>query len=363
MMEKKLSKIFLNLLVFSILVVFSIACAPTEQASSVIVQRAEQEDNQSNNPEDIQFSLEDINTLISHLVQEVMPSVVSIQADVIRDNEIGEEELQQVIGSGIIMNEEGYILTNSHIIADARELIVVLDNGTIVEGDVVGSSIQTDVGVVKIEANDLAPAVFGTMDDQEVGDLVVAVGSPFGIQQTVTLGIISGKERIIPTPADTLPIVDAIQTDAAINPGNSGGPLINVGGEVIGVNTLGISPTGASAGIGFAIPIDTAINIAEHIIEFGEARIPFMGVELAPTGVDAPGVMIENVVEDSPAEKAGLAQGDIILEIEDTEITSPFGVLSNLLRMGCDEEIDVLIERDGEIMEVSVFLELCPVLE
>ncbi len=358
-MKKSFKKKFLY--VFSLLIVIALcfSCSPNFSGEELQPHEGGQ-DTQYQHSENISFTLEDFNSKINTIVEELRPSVVSIQAGIFTEDMMGDQEIYPIIGSGVILDQNGYILTNSHVVIDADELMVVLDDGTSLEATLIGANQQTDVGVIKIEAENLKPATLGSIDDQSVGDLVIALGSPFGIQQTVTFGIISGKERIIPSPADYLPIVDAIQTDAAINPGNSGGPLVNVSGEVIGINTLGISPTGASVGIGFAIPIDTAINIAEQIIEYGRAKIPYMGIAFTQNDSDVTGALIADVAQDSPADNIGLSQGDIIVEFDGIEIKSPFGILSRLLRRACGDEVQLKIYRDGEYMVQTIELEECP---
>ena len=190
--------------------------------------------------------------------------------------------------------------------------------------------------------------------------MVIAVGSPFGIAESVTLGIISGKGRNIPAATDTIPVVDLVQTDAAINPGNSGGPLINIRGEVIGINTLILSPSGASAGIGFSIPTDTAINIADQIIKYGRAVIPFIGVQMGQNISEVAGVLIAGIVEDSPAEKAGIESGDILVRFREKELKEPFDLLAQILRSNCNDVIQVEIYRNGEYLTLTLELLECP---
>ncbi|MCG9479304.1 MAG: trypsin-like peptidase domain-containing protein [Actinomycetia bacterium] len=305
-------------------------------------------------------SLEQFNQNIRDLVNKVLPSVVNIRVGILEENILGQTQLQEGVGSGVIYDEQGYIITNSHVAADAQQLIVTLNDGTQVEAELVGASRDTDIAVIKIDSNGLKPANFASIEDQHVGDLVIAAGSPFGIQQTVTMGIISGKGRTLPVSSDQLPIVDAVQTDAAINPGNSGGPLININGEVIGINTMGISASGTSSGVGFAIPSDTATNIADQIIQYGRARIPFIGIEITANNTEIPGVAVGNIVENSPASKAGIRTGDIIVEFDQKSITTPFDLLSQLLRKDCGQEVELKIYRDGDYLSIMLELEECP---
>lgn len=300
------------------------------------------------------------NSEVSGLVENVNASVVAITITVMQQDFFGNEALSQGVGSGVIFSEDGYIITNNHVAGGAVELLVTLSDGSNYKASVTGASPETDIAVIKIDADNLKPATFSSIEGQKVGDFVIAIGSPFGIQQTVTTGIISGKNRSIPVSSDQLPIVDLIQTDAAINPGNSGGPLINIYGEVIGINTLIFSPSGASAGIGFAIPSDTATNIAQQIIKYGEARIPFIGIQMGINETEIAGVYIESVIPDTPAEKAGIRDGDIIVSFDGVEIKTPFDLLTQIIRKNCGDMIVLKVYRDGTYMDFSLQLEQCP---
>lgn len=299
--------------------------------------------------------LKDFNAEISQLVEGVQASVASIAV------RTGPTIQDTGVGSGVIYSEDGYIITNSHVAGQALDMIVTLSDGSNYEGELVGASNQIDVAVIKIEEDGLIPAKFASIEQQNVGDLVIAVGSPFGIQQTVTMGIISGKGRNIPSTTDQLPIVDLVQTDTAINPGNSGGPLINIDGQVIGINTLIFSTSGTNAGVGFAIPSDTAVNIAEQIIEYGRAVIPFIGVQLGVNTTENPGAYLAGVVEDSPAARAGLGEGDIITRFNQKQITNSYQLLAQILRSNCGETVELEILRGDDTESVSIELEECPV--
>ena len=304
--------------------------------------------------------LQQFNSEVSLLVEAVNPSVVAITVTVMQQDFFGNEALAEGVGSGVIYSEDGYIITNSHVAGNAVELLVTLYNGSNYKASLVGASPETDIAVIKIDAPDLKPATFASIEDQNVGDFVIAIGSPFGIQQTVTTGIISGKNRSISVASDQLPIVDLIQTDAAINPGNSGGPLINIYGEVIGINTLIFSPSGANAGVGFAIPTDTAINIAKQIIKYGEARIPFMGIKMGINKTEIPGVFIQAVIPNTPAAKTGLKSGDIIVEFNGVEIKTPFDILTQIIRKNCGDIVSLKIYRNGSYLDYNLQLEQCP---
>jgi len=315
------------------------------------------DDVKENSISDLKISslLDELNLSISSLVERVLPSVVNISVLTDLQDQTGG------VGSGIIYDSQGYIITNSHVAGSAVELLVTLSDGSNHPAELIGFSEIVDIAVVKIDAEGLVPAEFASIDDQRVGEIVIAVGSPFGIEQSVTMGIISGKGRSIPATTDTIPIVDLIQTDTAINPGNSGGPLINNRGEVIGINTLILSPSGASAGIGFSIPTDTAANIADQIIEYGRAVIPFIGVQMGLNITEIPGVLIEGTVEDSPAEKAGISAGDIMVRFGQRQLKDPYDLLAQILRSNCNDIIEVEIFRGGQSLTLTMELTECPV--
>jgi serine protease Do len=330
----------------------------TSQEVVVVKEESEQEDIEVNSMsyQEISDLFDELNMSISSLVEKVLPSVVNIS--VLTDF----QEQSGGVGSGIIYNEQGYIITNSHVAGSAVELLVTLSDGSNYPAELIGFSEMVDIAVVKIDTEGLVPAEFASIDDQKVGEIVIAVGSPFGIEQSVTMGIISGKGRSIPAvTTDTIPVVDLIQTDTAINPGNSGGPLINTRGQVIGINTLILSPSGASAGIGFSIPTDTAVNIADQIILYGRAVIPFIGVGIGVNTTEIPGVLIDSIVEESPAEKAGLSTGDIMISFGQRRLKDPNDLLAQILRSNCNDIIEVEIFREGQYMILTMELLECPI--
>jgi len=306
--------------------------------------------------------LKDLDSAISKVVEEVIPSVVNIRVTVKVKDIFGQTQEQEGIGSGVIYTEDGYIITNNHVAGDAEKLAVTLYDGSEYPAELVGADKNTDVAVIKIKADGLKAASFTSIDSAKVGDLVIAVGSPFGLQQTVTMGVISAKGRALGSE-ETIPMVNLIQTDAAINQGNSGGPLVNSAGKVIGINTLIFSPSGASAGIGFAIPSDTAVNIAEQIIRFGKARIPFIGVEMGENKTDVTGVYITNVMEGYPAEEAGIKSGDIIVQFEGVEVQDPLELLGQILRHNVGDSVNIKIYRDGEYLNITLGLVESPTTE
>ena len=330
--------------------------ANTEKENSARLEVSESEDSQKEISESkIGTLLEELDNSISSLVERVLPSVVNIAVRTDDSSDSGG------IGSGVLFTEDGYIITNNHVAGNAIEMLVTLSDGSNYPAELVGTSEITDIAVIKIDAENLSPAIFASIEDQKVGEIVIAIGSPFGIQQTITLGIISGKGRNIPVTSDALPIVDLIQTDTAINPGNSGGPLINTSGEVIGINTLVLSLTGTSSGIGFAVPTDTAANIANQIIKYGKAVIPFIGVEMGTNTSKIPGAYIINTVEESPALKSGIENGDILVEFGGKDIKNAYDLLAQILRSNCNDVVGVKVYRNGEYIDLSIELLECPI--
>ncbi len=266
---------------------------------------------------------------------------------------------QQGVGSGFIISPEGYILTNNHVVEDADQIKVKLANGKEYDGKVVGRDPKTDLALVKIKgASDLQPLKLGNSEDLKVGSWVVAVGSPFGLEQTVTAGIVSAKGRVIGSG----PYDNFIQTDASINPGNSGGPLINMKGEVIGINTAIIA---VGQGIGFAIPINMAKEIAPQLQEKGHVTRGWLGVsiqevtpELAKSfGLkEKKGALVSQVVSGSPAEKAGIEQGDVIVEFDGKEVADSKDLPRIVAPTPVGKAVTVKVSRDGKVTDRQVKL-------
>ncbi len=298
----------------------------------------------------------ELDRAVSSIVKRITPSVVNIRVKVTQENVFGDEVQGEGLGSGVIYDDRGYIITNNHVAGNAEELIVTLWNGKEYKAELIGADENTDIAVIKIDNGDLKAASFAFIEEVEVGEVVIAVGSPFGLQQTVTRGVISAKGREITISPETLPMVNLIQTDAAINQGNSGGPLVNSSGQVIGINTIILSPSGASAGIGFAIPSDTVVNIADQIIEFGRAKIPFIGVEMADNQTEIVGVYIQEALEGYPAEEAGIESGDIITRFDGEEVKTPFELFAQILKRDVGDIVELKIFRDNR--EETIMLEL-----
>lgn len=296
-----------------------------------------------------------ISEAFAYAAQKIEPSVVHITTSERSRGGRGAQEL----GSGVIVNDQGYILTNNHVVEHGRYISVRLADGRELPAKVVGTFAETDIAVLRIEADDLVPASFGDSEGLKVGQWVLAVGSPFGFDQTVTAGIVSAKGRGSFGPDSENRAVtrlqEFIQTDAAINPGNSGGPLVDLNGHVVGINTAIISRTGSNNGLGFAIPADIAQSVMEQIIDTGRVQRGWLGISmdpLAPTkahelGIKG-GVVINEVMEEGPAEEAGLREGDIIVALggRTTENTVRLGNAIMLTKPNAPVEIRYI--RDGE---------------
>jgi Do/DeqQ family serine protease len=265
------------------------------------------------------------------------------------------ERKTQSLGSGVIVDaKRGLVLTNNHVIANAVQITVTLRDGRHLEAEVVGSDPETDVAVIKIPIEDLSALTTADSDNLRVGDFVIAIGNPFGLGQTVTSGIVSALGR---SGLGIEGYEDFIQTDASINPGNSGGALVNLNGELVGINTAIFSQSGGNIGIGFAIPINLALSIMEQLLESGEVKRGFLGVyaqDLDPDLAEAfglpkqTGAVINKVMEGSPAEKAGLMTGDIVIKIDGKRIRNASDVRNHIGLLGVGEEITFEILRNGK---------------
>ncbi len=266
------------------------------------------------------------------------------------------------LGSGFIIDPEGYIVTNFHVIEGADEITVTLHDDRTLPAEIVGRDDKTDIAVLKVNADGPLPFVsFGDSDAMRVGDWVLAIGNPFGLGGTVTAGIISARARDI----NAGPYDDFIQTDAAINRGNSGGPMFNLAGEVIGINTAIYSPSGGSIGIGFAVPSTLARNVVSQIIEFGETRRGWLGVriqtvtpEIAESlGMErAHGALVAGVTPGGPADAAGLRPGDVVVEFDGRPIDEMRRLPRLVAETAVEKEVEVVVWRQGELVTVRVVL-------
>ncbi|MCC6153936.1 MAG: Do family serine endopeptidase, partial [Candidatus Hydrogenedentes bacterium] len=263
-------------------------------------------------------------------------------------------------GSGFIMSSDGYILTNSHVAGDADRLSVKLSDGRVFEAKVIGSDPATEVALIKIDATGLPAAKLGDSDALRVGEWVLAIGSPFGLNHTVTSGIVSARGR---GDVRIVDYADFIQTDAAINPGNSGGPLLNIHGEVVGMNTAIMSRSGGSDGVGFAIPINMVKYVAEQLKENGTVTRGFLGVGIQPLTPElakyfgmkeSTGILVSEVQPDSPADKAGLQRDDLILELNGRAVGDAGAFRSQIAMTPKGKDIELTIDRKGERIKKSV---------
>ncbi len=261
------------------------------------------------------------------------------------------------LGSGFILSEDGYILTNNHVIDGADDVRVMLTNGTSYAAEVIGTDPQSDVALLKVEAEDLHAVTIGSSEDLRVGEWVLAIGSPFNFEYSVTAGIVSAKGRALGGSDRYVPF---IQTDVAINPGNSGGPLFNLDGEVVGINSQIYTRSGGFMGVSFAIPIDIAMNIADQLRENGEVQRGWLGVEMYPPfnenlelaqsmGLDrAEGALIARVFEGSPAEQGGIRADDIILEFDGKPVRRYSDLPPLVGQVRPESTVEVLVLRNGE---------------
>ena len=273
-------------------------------------------------------------------------------------------------GSGVLIDANGLVLTNAHVVEKAQEVTVTLANGEELDGEVLGNDQVTDIALVRLKGgSEFQPAPIGNSEKLEVGDWAIALGTPYGLEKTVTLGIVSSLHRDINSLGFSDKRLDLIQTDAAINPGNSGGPLVNAIGEVIGINTLVRS--GPGAGLGFAIPINLAKKISEQLLVEGKVLHPYLGVQLISLNariakqhnsdpnslVELPersGALIQSVIPESPAERAGLRRGDLVIAAKGIQIDNPQSLLEQLEESQIGKPLDLKILRNSQEMKLSI---------
>ncbi len=275
------------------------------------------------------------------------------------------ERIQRALGSGVIVTSDGYILTNNHVVDGADEVHVTIPGGTKeYTAKIVGTDPKTDIAVIKIDAKDLPAIRMGDSDKLKTGDLVFAIGNPFGVGESVTQGIISalGKDSVGINQYENF-----IQTDAAINPGNSGGALVDSRGVLIGINSAIITRSGASNGIGFAIPVNMVKRVAMQLIEHGKVEYGYLGVSISDLTADLrkvyrhdKGAVVLNVDDDTPAKKAGLKRGDLIVQVDDTKIEDASDLKNTIGSLPPGKKVTLTIERNGQTKKVTVTLAKFP---
>ncbi len=318
---------------------------------------------------------------LAPLVKRISPAVVNIRVSQTLDTQpaYGDEMFRRFFGipdgpgggsrevasagSGVIVDaEKGYILTNHHVVAGADKIQISLLNGDSLDAEIVGSDAATDIAVLKVEPEDLADLPIGESDDVEVGDFVIAVGNPFGLGHTVTSGIVSALGR---SGISRNGYEDFIQTDASINPGNSGGALVNMRGELVGINSAIISRTGGNVGIGFAVPSEIARSVMRQILDFGEVRRGLLGVSINTIDAESAkalgaevdrGALVSAVEAGSAAEEAGIHVDDIIVRVNEKKIDDGRGLANAIGLKGSGENVDIEFVRNGERQTVTATL-------
>jgi len=299
--------------------------------------------------------------LVTPAAGSIAAVAAAVQPSVVQLNVSGSKG--EGTGTGFVVSSDGYIVTNNHVTGDAGNggtIEVTFVDGSTATGKLVGADPGYDIAVVKVDRTDLPALTLGSSDSVNVGDVAIAIGSPLGLQGTVTSGIISALNRPVTAGGQGgLAYINAIQTDAAINPGNSGGPLVNASGEVVGVNsaiaTLGMGDATGSIGLGFSIPIDTAKRIVDEIIRTGTSQTPIIGVQL-DMGFAGPGGAVSAVTPDSPAEAAGLLEGDVITKVDGNLISDSTGLIVAIRANAPGDQIELVVLRNGEMLTVALTL-------
>jgi 2-alkenal reductase len=311
----------------------------------------------------------DIETAITQSVQKVGPAVVTVVGTIPGQNTFfGPTGDQTVSGSGVFISEQGYVLTNNHVVEGTKEVKLVLSDGTEQKAEIVGTDLYADIAVLKTEGKVPAVAALGNSDKLDPGESVIAIGSPLGnFKNTVTVGVVSATGRSIDT-GNGYTIEDLIQTDAAINHGNSGGPLVDLAGEVVGINTLVVRNSGmgdVAEGLGFAIPVNTAQAIAQQIIKVGYFSRPYMGISFQPVNPAIAsrynlsadwGAYIMKVEVGGPASDAGLQQGDIITKVGDVTLDETHSYVNALFTFKPGDTISLNVVRDGKDVPLQITL-------
>lgn len=325
--------------------------------------------NNTNSSQTLTLDTTDIETSITQSVQKVGPAVVTVVGTVPGSMTIfGPTGDQTVSGTGFFITDQGYILTNNHVVEGTKEVNIILSDGTEQTATIVGTDLYSDIAVLKTEGNVPAVARLGNSDVLKPGESVIAIGSPLGnFKNTVTVGVVSATGRSIDT-GNGYQIEDLIQTDAAINHGNSGGPLVNLVGEVIGINTLIVRSTNSgdvAEGLGFAIPVNTAQAVAQQIIQKGYFARPYIGVSYQPISpeiaarYDLPaqwGVYITDVTNGGPASQSGLQQGDIVTKISDVALDETHSYVNTLFTFKPGDQVTLEVMRGNEKLQIPITL-------
>ncbi|ARU89720.1 Do family serine endopeptidase AlgW [Pseudomonas sp. M30-35] len=275
------------------------------------------------------------------------------------DNLPRQRRMESSLGSAVIMSSEGYLLTNNHVTSGADQIVVALKDGRETLARVIGSDPETDLAVLKIDLDDMPAITLGRSDNIRIGDVTLAIGNPFGVGQTVTMGIISATGR---NQLGLNTYEDFIQTDAAINPGNSGGALVDADGNLVGINTAIFSKSGGSQGIGFAIPVKLALEVMQAIIEHGQVIRGWLGIEVQPLtpelaesfGLEGrPGIVVAGIYRDGPAQRAGLQPGDLIMNIDGEPAGDGRRSMNQVARTKPGDKIHIEILRNGKPMDLT----------
>ena len=307
---------------------------------------------------------------LADVVEEVLPSVVNVRVTSVNFDEAGDVQEGRGEGSGVVIDEEGIILTNNHVVSGATEVKIVFnDDHPSMTGTVIGTIPEKDIAVISVEADDLTPIRLGSSEALRLGDEVVAIGFPLGLGSgpTVTKGIVSAKDRDIEIGGEEPgSLKDLLQTDAAINPGNSGGALIDLAGRLVGINTAA-AQAGAAENVGFAIPADDAIPIAQEILSKPPEQRAWLGVQIDTVGSAAVaeqlgldpsvrGAIVAGLFPDSPAAEGGVEQGDVIIELDGTKLESAEDLTTTVAGFEPGQTIDVVVVRGDETLTVQVDL-------
>ena len=282
------------------------------------------------------------------------------------NNEPKQRRMESSLGSAVLMSPEGYLLTNNHVVAGADQIVVALKDGRETHARVIGSDPETDLAVLKIDLKNLPAITIGRSDTLRIGDIALAIGNPFGVGQTTTMGIISATGR---NQLGLNNYEDFIQTDAAINPGNSGGALVDANGNLTGINTAIFSKSGGSQGIGFAIPINLAMEVMKSIIEHGQVIRGWLGIEVQPLTQELaesfglsgrPGIVVAGIFRDGPAQKAGLQLGDVILSIDGEPASDGRRSMNQVARIKPSDKITIQVMRNGKELKLTAEVGLRP---